>query len=257
MKLPTATILASVATLASSNAAIALFAGYKLGETGSLGANNSPLDYSGNGRNIPNPISGSAATVGTSGAYSGSTHHLSTAGTGNEGWYGPNVSGTLPADNFGFSVWVQAATNTAATQGDAFTLGGGTGAFKLSLAPNGWAASSHGVAWIGGNDGVTGTFAANTWTHLMMIRYNGTTTFYINDVARGATYGGAPTHGDFHMSVNPGGSVYFDGLLDEARVVTFAGSDSVADIRAALIPEPSAALLGGLGLLALLRRRRA
>lgn len=256
MKTTITSSLLFAAALATSQGAVTLFAGYHLGESGSLGANNRPQDYSGNGRNITNEISGSSATVGSPGAYAGSSNFLDTSAASNVGWYGPNLSGVLATDNFGFSIWAKASANTAANQGDVFTLGGANGAFKLSLATNGWASSSHNVSWIGPSGGVTGSFAADTWTHLMLIRYNGVTTFYINDVAQSGTYAGGPTMGDIHLSVDPGGATYFDGGLDEARIVTFAGTDSLSSVRAALIPEPGAALLGGLGLLGLLRRRR-
>lgn len=61
-----------------------------------------------------------------------------------------------------------------------------------------------------------------------------------------------------HISVAPGGTSYFDGDLDEARVLTFTSGESTTNILNTLqgVPEPTAALLGGIGLLGLLRRRR-
>jgi hypothetical protein len=255
MKTFGASALSSLALVLSSQAAVTLWAGYNLGETGSLGSNNLPQDYSGNGRHFDSPISGGSATLGTPGAYSGSSQYLSTAGTGSEGWYTNAGIASGLTDNFAFSIWANASTNTGATQGDIFTLGGSNGSFKLSLSPNGWAASAHGIAWISSANGASGTFTANLWTHLMLVRQSGTTTFYINDVPSG-TYAGAPTNGSLHLSVSPGGATYFDGLLDDARVVTFDSSDSFFSIRAALVPEPTVSLLSCLGGLALLRRRR-
>ncbi|MCU0797151.1 MAG: PEP-CTERM sorting domain-containing protein [Akkermansiaceae bacterium] len=79
----------------------------------------------------------------------------------------------------------------------------------------------------------------------------------INGVAQG-TYSGTPVHGAAHLSVAPGGATYFDGQMDEARVVTFTGGESTANILNTLtaVPEPSAMALGVLGALAVLRRRR-
>jgi len=251
--------LAALLSVSPATAAITLYAEYHLGETGSLGANNRPLDSSGNGRNMVNEISGSTATVGSAGAYAaGSTAYLNTAGAGNEGWYSSGLFTTLPTDNFAFGVFARAAANTSGTLGDVFALGGNNGAFKLSLAPNGWAASSHNVAWIAATDGVSGSFAADTWVHLAMIRSGGITTFYINGAAQGSTFSGAPVHDTPHISVNPGGSTYFDGQIDEARVVTFTSGESATNVLNTLqgVPEPAAALIGGLGLLGLLRRRR-
>ena len=95
--------------------------------------------------------------------------------------------------------------------------------------------------------------------HLALIRSSGTTTFYINGVAQGSSYGGAPVHDTAHLTVNSGGGTYFDGGIDAARAVTFDGGESTADVLNALqVPEPgtAGAFLGGLGLLLGLRRRR-
>jgi hypothetical protein len=114
------------------------------------------------------------------------------------------------------------------------------------------------VAFIGGTNGVVGSFTANTWAHLALIRSGGITQFYINGVPQGATYAGAPTgNGLGHLAINPGAGSSFNGQIDELRLVTFTPGESTTNILNALtIPEPSAALLGGLGALALLRRRR-
>ncbi len=250
---------ASLALAASSHATITLFAEYHLGEAGSLGANNTPLDSSGNGLNISNEINGANASVINGGTVAaGSTAYLSTGGAGDEGWYA-NGYGGLATDNFAFGVFARAAS-LGATQADIFIMGGGNNAFKLQLDNNGWAASSHNAAWIGGANGVTGSFTANTWVHLALIRSSGTTTFYIDGVAQAGTYGGAPAHDTVHLSVNSGGGAYFDGGLDEARVVTFDAGEPTANVLTALqVPEPATAfaLVGGLGLLLGLRRHRA
>jgi len=60
------------------------------------------------------------------------------------------------------------------------------------------------------------------------------------------------------LPVAPGGRPYVDGLMDEARVVTFSPGEPTSNILNALqgIPEPSTAMLGGLAAIGLLRRRR-
>lgn len=243
--------------IASAHAAVTLVAEYHLGESGSIsGPNQNPQDSVGS-RHFSSPINGSSASIGTTGVFApGSTAYLDTSGGGNEGWYDPNFA-DLPTDNFGFGIYARAANNSGAEQGDIFTVGGSNGAFKLSLGGNGWAASAHNVAWIGQADGVSGSFSASTWVHLALIRSSGITTFYINGVAQG-TYTGTPVHGAAHLSVAPGGATYFDGQMDEARVVTFTSGESTANILNTLtaVPEPSAMALGVLGALAVLRRRR-
>jgi len=236
-KIITLAITAGCAFLATARATIATFAEYRLGEAGSLGTNNLPIDGSGNGRNFGSAINGNYASAGSATFHSlaaNSTAYLDTSLTGTEGFYSTNLFTGLPTDNFAFGVFARAAANTSATQGDVFTLGGLNGAFKLSLVGNGWGASCHNVAWIAATNGITGSFTADTWVHLAVIRSGGITTFYINGTAQGSTYSGAPVHNTPHISVSPGGSSFFDGQIDEARVVTFDTGDTAADIIAAL-----------------------
>jgi autotransporter-associated beta strand protein len=237
-KIITLVITAGCAFAPAAQATIATFAEYHLGEAGSLGTNNLPIDGSGNGRNLTNAINGSYASVGNAAFHNlaaNSTTYLDTSLTGNEGFYGTNLFTSLPTDNFAFGVFARAASNaTADNRGDIFTLGGSTNSFKLSLAPNGWAASANNIAWIGAGNGITGSFADNTWVHLALIRSAGTTTFYINGTAQGSTYGGVPVHDSPHISVAPGGGAFFDGHIDEARVLTFDTGDITTDILAAL-----------------------
>jgi len=215
-------------------AEVMIFAEYHLGETDSLGTNNLPLDNSGNGYDFTSQISGSTASVGTDGVSApGSSAYIDTSGAGNEGWYAADLFSGLQDDNFAFGVYARAAS-LGTTQGDVFTVGGKNGSLKISLANNGWAASAHNVAWIGGTQGASGSFAAGTWVHLAMIRSGGTTTFYIDGVAQSGTWDGTPVNDAPHLSVNPGGSAFFDGQIDEARVVTFDAGETTADIINAL-----------------------
>ena len=251
-------VLASV----PASAAVTVFAEYHLGEAGSLGANNLPVDSSGNGRNFVNEISGAVATVGTSTFHSnalGSTAYLDTSGAGNEGWYSSSLFSSLQSDNFALGIFARSSSNAVGNQGDIFTVGGSNGSIKLSLAANGWAASAHNIAWIGADSGISGSFTPDTWVHLALIRSAGITTFYINGVASGFTYAGVPVNDSPHLSVAPGGSSYFDGLMDEARVVTFTPGESTSNIISALqgVPEPGVAFLAMLGLAVGMKRRRA
>lgn len=258
--------LLSIATLAAgtlaANAAVTLVHEYHLGEAGSLAAtNNTPLDSAGSA-DFTNQINGANAVVASSGVFApGSTAYIDTSSANNTGWYGANFA-AVPTDNFAIGVFARAASNEVGDRGDIFAAGGasggGAGSFKLSLANNGWGASSNGDSWIGGTNGVGGSFTANQWVHLALVRQSGTTTFYINGAAQGGTYGGTPTNSAAHISVSPGGASFFDGHIDEARLVTFSASDSTTDILNTLqaVPEPSSTALLGLGAMALIFRRK-
>ncbi len=262
-KLITSTLVAGALGFASSaNAAVTMYAEYHLGEAGSLGANNRPQDSSGNNLNFASQINGSNASVSTVGVSApGSTSYMDTSGTGTEGWYSNNLFTGLATDDFAFGVYTRAASNVTATQGVVFSLGGGADAFSIALRSDGWAAFSQNTATIGGDNGVAGSFTSNAWVHLAVIRAAGITTFYIDGVAQAGTITDAPDHNAAHISVNPGGGGadnYFDGNIDEARIVTFDTGESTQNVLNALqaVPEPSSAAFIGLGGLALILRRR-
>lgn len=253
-------LLLTVTAVATSPAAVTLFAEFHLGEIGSLGARNLPLDSSGNNINFDQDVRGVNAAVLNSGVVApGSTAYLSTAaimGEDGTGWFGADFS-SLSTDNFAMGIYVRSFENSLQTRGAVFLLGGTSG-FGFLLATNGWSAGSYGTADIGPNAGAVGSFTANTWAHLAVIRDNGTSTFYINGVAQTSTYAGAPVHADAHLSLDPGATNYFNGDMDEARVVTFTAGESTSNVLDALqgVPEPSSAFLVALGGITLLLRRR-
>ncbi|BDS06970.1 hypothetical protein NT6N_20100 [Oceaniferula spumae] len=258
MKHTLLSILTIGACSLTSHAAVILAHEYHLGEAGSLsGADTIPQDSAGSAH-FTAPSGAGTATVETAGVFApGSTAYISTADT-SKGWFGADFT-SLPADNFAFGIFARAASNTTATRGVAFQLGTNTNnTLKITLNNNGWGASAHGVSWIGGTQGVSGSFVADEWVHLALIRQSGTTTLYIDGAAQTGTWGGTPVFGSGHMVVTPGGGTYFDGHLDEGRVVTFDPSDSTTAILNTLqgVPEPSSTALLGLGAMALILRRR-
>ncbi len=229
------TIVASLLSVAASHAMIFPFAEYHLGEAGSLGSVNKPQDASGYNRNFGDDINGGSAITGNASFHPnalGSTAYLDTSDPNNNGWYSGGLFNSLPTDNFAFGVFARAATQSG-TNGAVFTTGG-NGGFKISLEGNGWAASKQGVEWIGNGGGTSGSFQANTWVHLAIIRSSGLATFYIDGVAQGSPYAGPPVNDTPHVSVEPGGANYFDGHLDEARIVTFPAGENTAKILTAL-----------------------
>lgn len=245
----------SLLSAATTNAAITIYAEYHLGETLSLGPTNIPLDSVG-GKHFTDAINGGAVSVGSPGAYAGSTAFLDTSSAADSGYYNVGSYSGLATDNVAIGVYAKASA-IGGNAGTIFSTGDG-GGFDLSLAPNGWAGSLFNVAWVGPAEGAPGSFTADTWVHLALIRANGLTTFYIDGVSQGASLATAPVNSSPHMSVKPGGSAYFDGGIDEARVVTFDSGESTTAVLGALqgVPEPSSAVLLGMGFLALVRRRR-
>jgi hypothetical protein len=103
----------------------------------------------------------------------------------------------------------------------------------------------------------TTTVALNTWTDLALVKSGGTISFYVNGVLAGSNSGAANTSGLFAFGLQQNvGTNGFQGDFDEARFFTFdPGAFTTADLVYA-VPETSTVLLGGLGMLALLRRRR-
>ena len=137
------------------------------------------------------------------------------SGADNTGW-------NPPASNYGIEVW-------ALPKGNGFN--GGSPAFIFSSGRSG------GVA-ICAKDGPT-VFAtiiggpavgdsvlvpANTWMHFAIVNDNGVTTFYVNGVPTGAsdTGGATVSAGDVHLGASPFVNNAYEGLVDEARIFTFA-----------------------------------
>jgi GH35 family endo-1,4-beta-xylanase len=201
---------------------------YPLGEAGSLGMGHLPLDTGGNSRHFTTATGGMSSQVRTEGVWApGSTAYLSTTGATVEGWSAPNLLNGLATDNFAFGVFVRAPAIETGGR-DIMTLGGATGALKLSLGSGGWCASAHNVSWIGQADGVAGSFSSSKWVHLAVIRHSGVSTYYLNGVARGS-WGGLPVHGTPFLCLNFSDGLSFHGDVDQARIVTFdAASDDVA-----------------------------
>ncbi len=240
---------------------------FRFGEDGSSGGDALlPLDSSGNNRHVTG-YWGSPTTSIVSGGPSlwptSTLHYQFGGGIG----YGRSYS--APTDNVGIEVW--ARVDPSAPNAAMF----GTGWFSGYL----WNGYSRGLNIIfedgqfkgilGTGDGATNfTFVgtpvaptdASTWYHLALVRDNGVATFYVNGLASGATSSTVPvSSGDFAMSIASGGGWRFTGGMDEARIFTFnPGEFRTSDLQ--IVPEPSALVLAGVGLLGLLawpwRRRR-
>ncbi len=212
---------------------------YRLGEAGSLGPDNLPLDSAvsgipGGAQDMTQHFGGSAGvTIGTSDIIAtGSSAYLDTSVSGLSGWYGADLS-SLPKDNFAVGIFVKAGSSPAASA-DILALGYERSGFKLSHGTSGWEASSHDVGYIGAAGGAPASFIPNAWAHLALVRKAGSTTFYINGIARGS-FSGEPTHGLMRLCLlRDGNKGAFKGQIDEARVVVFHSTSAVADILQSL-----------------------
>jgi hypothetical protein len=139
--------------------------------------------------------------------------------------------------------------------------GDGSGGYGLFVHNGFYSAIMPGVAVL------QGTVAPNgNWRNLALVNDNGTLQLYVDGVLNvSSAPGGSQLFGTgnkltFGGTYNGSGYVGIaNGSIDEARLFTFnTGQFQASDLQNYVIPEPSsAALLGGLGTLLMLRRRRA
>ena len=129
-----------------------LFAGFtveahfKMGDDG-VGADNRPLDSSGNERHFKERIGDSDITVTSSGGGYANDAFYSFSGS-IQGFYDLVVDSNTPNDNIGIEIWVRTDNDT---QTGRVVFGTGTGANGIGIAHNG-------TEWVGfliNGDGVT------------------------------------------------------------------------------------------------------
>ena len=126
---------------------------------------------------------------------------------------------TTATNNFCLEAWVRPANTTTtgcvAYNGNSATTGWGIYQFGTTFQ-----AFYGGLAFFG-----SGTVTPGVWTHLALVRNAGTGTLYVNGVASGSTNSGTPNvpAGKFVIGVKPTlDGEFFNGLIDEVRVFTFA-----------------------------------
>ena len=151
-----------------------------------------------------------AATLAT-----GSRLAMNFNGT-NQSLSGPVLSTAI--DNFCLEAWVKPAT-----------VGAGVSIIALngSYAANGWGLVCFGDQFQGLLGGITffgsATFSPGTWTHVAVVRDQGTATLYINGLSAGAT-GANPAvpNGAFAIGRAPeSNGNLFNGAIDQVRFFTF------------------------------------
>ena len=247
-----------------AQSAVTIQSYWQLGE-GAVGADSSSAN-DGETNNFNNSTGTTILTASPSGV-AGSTAYAHTTGTNFQGLWmfgGGSNNQTVPADNWGVQFMVR-STNTAS-----IGLGTWRGVFGMKDASTGglvieaknvggtvyWEVNRSGQEnLIIPHDTLT-TVTINEWTNLALVRSGGTTSFYVDGALAGTSTGSiGTTDGLLAFGFMQGvGTSNFQGDFDEASLFTFApGEFATSDL---LVPEPSTALLGGLGMLALLRRRK-
>ncbi|MBI1370027.1 MAG: hypothetical protein GC162_15405 [Planctomycetes bacterium] len=244
---------------ATAHAAVTDLAVYHL--TGTAGdPAGLPVDSSGNGNDFaggtvpPAPVYSGDVPVGTGGGTSVSFP------TGPSGFY--FTTAAFPEDNFGFEVW--AKTTQAAADGHLLGNSSNASGIEVGTTGNNFYAAISSVAFV-----AQVPIVDNVWTHLALVRDNGTTSFYINGVFIASSALAPiplpnsgppfPIGANAHFGVDAGGSSGYEGLADEAHFFTFdPGAFEVGDLSFFAAPAP-AALPSGLVLMSMLagRRRRA
>ena len=242
-------------------------------DPGNLGnANNTTVDLTGNynlskygtgGANTGTAFYGSsAAYAGIGGLEDGSSVAL--IPTGNVGYFTSAIdAGTA---NFGFQTYVR-PNNTTGVQVIAANGGVGTGwnLFTADGTVLGLAAGYRYFVEVAGrgilDSGIT-VAAEGDVANIAYVNDNGANMFFYNftQVASANLGGIIAAGGNFSLGFRASDvSRYYTGTIDEARLFTFnTGQFQASDLQNYVIPEPSsAALLGGLGTLLMLRRRRA
>jgi hypothetical protein len=147
------------------------------------------------------------------------------------GAYATNAVVSTATDNFGIECWVK-PTQTSSNQVIAYngiTGGAGDGGWGLIIDGN----NHYGVLFGGVTAFGTNVATANVWTHLALVCDNGNSTLYINGVGSGSVLvsPGVPS-GNFALAAVPQSPTnFFNGLIDEVRVFTFApGQFSTNDL---------------------------
>lgn len=230
---------------------------YTLGEGGLGWAANLQTDASGNGRTMA--LGGNDGTWAGGALAPGSTGSIfvnSTTNVGNGGTQAYVMNNTTGmASDFQVSIFLATpgtfgGANSDNGPGYVFTVG------DLSLRASGDVPTQNITysAFVGSNQvGTITVGGGEIQTGLLVQKVGNTFSFWtsldtgaswtqqgsdLTDATAGINWAGT------HLFIKPGGGNQYSGYADNFKVV-------------AAIPEPSTALLGGLGMLALLRRRRA
>jgi hypothetical protein len=256
-------VFAALSIMQSAYSAVTIKSYWSLGEGATVGADGSSAN-DGETNNFNNSTGTTVLTSSPAGA-AGSTAYANTSGSNFQGLYmfgAGSDNQTIPTDNWGMQFQVRSTATIASGFRAVFGMAEGVSG-GLVIEANTvsgttyWDVNRQGVANYIIPRNATTTVALNTWTDLALVKSGGTISFYVNGVLAGSNSGAANTSGLFAFGLQQNvGTNGFQGDFDEARFFTFdPGAFTTADLVYA-VPETSTVLLGGLGMLALLRRRR-
>lgn len=212
--------------------------------------------------NTPGPASGSSITVGASNSTFGTNLDAATAGISGSGaktivgWF--KTTSTAEGSFFGWS------PNNGVGAGTELRFKTNSSGFLRFEVTGGAAVSSGHASVLDGSWHMAAAIieAGDTINTIQFYLDGDLVTTTGNNAATtintsGTGPGGALTPNEFFIGSSGNTTGHFTGSIDDVRIYNTALSKSELDTIFNAIPEPTAALLGGLGLLTLLRRRRA
>lgn len=262
MKQPLIILCGTLLLLNRAQSASTVIARYEMGELevaggATVGSTSTTLLPSTGSTNM---TTGGTPTIGAGGAYAGSGYYMNFDGvTENYQVTGNLLAAANTAGAWMMEAWVRPQ---AGNTGLGLILSNGHGGTGVVVNYNS-AADKYGF-FFGGDSGSprNGTIGASgvgtTWDHLAAVYESGTLTLYVNGVSAwtGSKLGtaGYANGSAIGSQYSGGGDHGFKGDIDDVYFSSVSGFNLATDLHA--IPEPAAALLGGIGLLCLLRRRR-
>lgn len=254
-------ILSAIGFSAPAHSAITITSYWSLGEGATVGQDSSSA-IDGETNNF-NSSTGTTILTATPSGVAGSTAYARTSGTNFQGlWmFGAGSDNqTIPLDNWGVQFMVRSTATIGSGFRAVFGMAEGVSGGLVIEANNVggtvyWDVNRQGTAnYIIPRNSLT--TVTSDWTNLALVKSGGTVSFYVNGTLAGSNSGPVNTSGLFAFGLQQNvGTNGFQGDFDEARFFTFApGAFTTSDLT--YVPEPSAALLGGIGMLAFFRRRR-
>jgi hypothetical protein len=147
---------------------------------------------------------------GASGYFDGSGDYLDTSGTG--------IATAFGTGDFTIEFWYYPLT-VSVQQNLVDKIGSASNAIYMS--------SAGVLKYYVGADRITGsTLSANTWYHIALVRYSGTTKLYVNGVQSGASYADTNNYalntGSPRIGAAFNNTVSVNGYIDDFRISRFA-----------------------------------